>query len=559
MKKILILALAFCTLFIVACSVGGDIATKVEQPIEASVAEDNAPQEETRTATFFSWLPFDVAVAGVATDVVVARYIGHRRFGNALTEFEFEVQDIIFGDTPERIFIYINAGQAEISGGLSVGRIGAERNIDTVTDYLLIIYRRISPYHNPDFPGYIYGVVHNTFIDLNSFDRNDTLQDSLPWQLYDMDLGGGIASRQQIISYVSGLTTTSARNRLAQQIFIVSEETEDIILGSPSVLVVEIGEPYRLSSWPSHWHSDWMSTDVYYATVVQILSGDFYVGQEIQVLFFADTVLPGEQHIVATGYRRGSYPLSFTSPHSLFPTSKLAEIIYILNPPQAVNVTGYVDTIRPGGSLQLAATVYPPEAPQAITWEVNGHAGATINTTGALSVASDVPLNTTITVTATATGTEVRRSINMTVSETGMVGGGHRIPGAPDTPQEEPTQYLQLIFTVGHRNFLLNGDIRTGVGAPFLDPATDRMMIPLRTVAEAIDANVRWDDDTRSAVIYLPDETLIIPVDIPLPDGMGSTIIVYDRAFVPLRFVMEALDANAEWDEPNLQAIITFY
>ena len=101
---------------------------------------------------------------------------------------------------------------------------------------------------------------------------------------------------------------------------------------------------------------------------------------------------------------------------------------------------------------------------------------------------------------------------------------------------------------------------RTAVGAPFLDAATDRLMIPLRTVAEATGANVRWNDATRSAVIYLPTGTLVIPVDQPLPDGMGSTIIVNDRVFVPARFVMEALGANdVRWYEPNQQAIISWY
>jgi len=221
--------------------------------------------------------------------------------------------------------------------------------------------------------------------------------------------------------------------------------------------------------------------------------------------------------------------------------------------------------VQVGETLQFNATVTPQDAIQVVQWAVTSHTGVTIDATGLLTVVANVPADTTLTITATPNRSNISGSIEVTVTAApgNEAGGRWWIPStwqpmlSADDEIIEPL--LQLVFTAGQINFLLDGKTRTAVGAPFLDPATDRMMVPLRTVAESTGVEVRWDDDTRSAVIYLPDEIIIIPVDEPLPDGMGSTMLVNDRTFVPLRFVMEAFGADAQWYEPNLQAIISFY
>ena len=114
----------------------------------------------------------------------------------------------------------------------------------------------------------------------------------------------------------------------------------------------------------------------------------------------------------------------------------------------------------------------------------------------------------------------------------------------------------RLVFTAGNLAYQLNSQLHTAVGAPFIDPATDRMMIPLRTVAEATGVRVEWDDVTRSAIIHLPTGALTLPVDAPLPGGMGMPLMVNDRVFVPLRFVMDAMGKTVEWDAEHKAGII---
>jgi len=135
---------------------------------------------------------------------------------------------------------------------------------------------------------------------------------------------------------------------------------------------------------------------------------------------------------------------------------------------------------------------------------------------------------------------------------------GDDAPPAEAEPLPIPAQINRLIFTVGSIEYLLNSNVRTSVGIPFIDPATDRMMTPLRTLSEALGVNVEWDSANRAALVYLPTGTLTISAGDMLPNGMGSVIIVDDRIFVPLRFVMYAFDANVEWDSVGRAANITW-
>lgn|GEM_PF-1504804 len=84
--------------------------------------------------------------------------------------------------------------------------------------------------------------------------------------------------------------------------------------------------------------------------------------------------------------------------------------------------------------------------------------------------------------------------------------------------------------------------------AVFIDPATDRAMIPLRHIAETLGAQVEWNNETRTVTIFTADGIVTLTIDQPLPDGMGSAIIIDDLTFVPLRFVASALGVDVEWD-----------
>ncbi|MCL2578295.1 MAG: copper amine oxidase N-terminal domain-containing protein [Defluviitaleaceae bacterium] len=103
-----------------------------------------------------------------------------------------------------------------------------------------------------------------------------------------------------------------------------------------------------------------------------------------------------------------------------------------------------------------------------------------------------------------------------------------------------------LRFTVGNSNFLHNGIEKQAETAPFI--SQERTMVPLRIIAEALNAEVDWDSATRTVIIAGRGETINLIVDVPLPNDMGTPVIVNGSTFVPVRYVSETLGATVQWD-----------
>ena len=256
---------------------------------------------------------FEEVLLEFITDVVVARYMGSRPFGRGLIEFEFAVQERVLGNAPDTIFVYQAVHGPDIAtfGVLSF-------NYDTT--YLLPLAKTATPYSFMRDDGYV--TILNLIIDLDTPSNSTMYNEPLSWHTERLDFDGNI-TRQEIISYVAEVT----RHNPPARSFIRSEAIEDIVYESPYIWVIEIGEPHRLTSGTS----DWTRTDIYHATTVQVLKGDIDIGYEFTMIFNADTVFPGELHIIATEPRDGrSGNYRFSSRNSLFRLDQKEEIMAII-------------------------------------------------------------------------------------------------------------------------------------------------------------------------------------------------------------------------------------
>ena len=81
----------------------------------------------------------------------------------------------------------------------------------------------------------------------------------------------------------------------------------------------------------------------------------------------------------------------------------------------------------------------------------------------------------------------------------------------------------------------------------------------MRFIAEAFGAAVDWDDATRTQTIMLNGKTFRLTENVPLPDGMGTPVLVKDRFFVPLRYVSQELGASVDWDDDTSTNTIVYY
>lgn len=110
-----------------------------------------------------------------------------------------------------------------------------------------------------------------------------------------------------------------------------------------------------------------------------------------------------------------------------------------------------------------------------------------------------------------------------------------------------------LRFAIGSTTFTHNGVPATLEAAPFI--AEDRTMVPLRVVATALGAT---NLALRDNVVFfdLAGQQHALPIGVPLPDNMGTPVIVEARTFVPLIYVIRVLGAQHYWDGANRAAYI---
>ena len=105
----------------------------------------------------------------------------------------------------------------------------------------------------------------------------------------------------------------------------------------------------------------------------------------------------------------------------------------------------------------------------------------------------------------------------------------------------------------------------------YLDPApvieSDRTLVPLRQIFEALGADVDWNGDARVVTASRGSTTVKLQIDY---GGMGHTYkglaayerldvpprIIDSRTYVPLRAVSQALGADVNWEAASRTAII---
>jgi len=111
-------------------------------------------------------------------------------------------------------------------------------------------------------------------------------------------------------------------------------------------------------------------------------------------------------------------------------------------------------------------------------------------------------------------------------------------------------------LAVGSQFYKVNGETKIMDTAPFIDE-NNRMMVPVRFVAEALGLGVQWDSEKRQVIIKGEDKEVVLTVDssIAYVDGTPikldtKAVIVNGRTFVPVRFVAEAFGFEVQWQPP---------
>lgn len=104
-----------------------------------------------------------------------------------------------------------------------------------------------------------------------------------------------------------------------------------------------------------------------------------------------------------------------------------------------------------------------------------------------------------------------------------------------------------------HIRILLNGQEANNDVPPLLEDG--RMLVPIRDIAEPLEAEVSWDGLTKTVTVSRSGVSLTLQVgsETAVLDGQKIALSVPVRLFsgrtmVPLRFISEAFGARVEWD-----------
>ena len=305
-----------------------EIMTEVTTPTEVVYSFVRPAPNPFWARASFDYLNFEEAVLGAATHIVVARYAGSRPFGDEHTEFEFVVIDEIFGETTERIFIFVQHMHANVFGHThDVEYRPGDLSFEAGVDYLLPLIHTNSVHSLIERDGDRFIFIQQIVIDLDNPTNSMMYNESLDDHINGIDLDEEIVA-EEIIAFVEELAEEIEIEERREIIIIDSDDIEEILVGSPRVWVVEVAEPISLQREQQR-PPIWVSYDLYYVNVMELLKGEI-VGTEQRIVFPTDSVLSGEQHIVAVVEIPDSGFHDLTSLYALFSMDQLEEIREIL-------------------------------------------------------------------------------------------------------------------------------------------------------------------------------------------------------------------------------------
>jgi hypothetical protein len=96
---------------------------------------------------------------------------------------------------------------------------------------------------------------------------------------------------------------------------------------------------------------------------------------------------------------------------------------------------------------------------------------------------------------------------------------------------------------------------------PFIEKGTT--MVPMRRIFEALNANVEWVKETQQIIATDHNNCIILNVGKPIAQKNGNEVvltvapqIVNGSTYVPVRFIAEALNADVSWDSASKTVII---
>jgi hypothetical protein len=124
---------------------------------------------------------------------------------------------------------------------------------------------------------------------------------------------------------------------------------------------------------------------------------------------------------------------------------------------------------------------------------------------------------------------------------------------------------LVALFVIGQASYTVNGESRTMDVAPYIRDERTFLPVRFAAHAVGVaDSGIAWDGRTGTVTIVKGGDTIVLVIGNATMNINGEETvmdvapeIVSDRTMLPLRFVGEALGAKVDWDQGTRTAMLT--
>ncbi|MCW1309745.1 MAG: stalk domain-containing protein, partial [Candidatus Nanoarchaeia archaeon] len=125
-----------------------------------------------------------------------------------------------------------------------------------------------------------------------------------------------------------------------------------------------------------------------------------------------------------------------------------------------------------------------------------------------------------------------------------------------------------IIMHIGNTIFTVNDIIKVLDSPPIIK--NNRTLVPIRVVVEALGGTIYWDSFLKKVTVLLKNNIVelwigksiakINGISVPIDPNNPKVVpeIINSRTMIPLRFVVESLGCNVQWDD-NTQTITIIY
>lgn len=113
----------------------------------------------------------------------------------------------------------------------------------------------------------------------------------------------------------------------------------------------------------------------------------------------------------------------------------------------------------------------------------------------------------------------------------------------------------QLVLAVNKNNVIVDGTTITNDVAPEI--TEDRVMLPIRFVVESLGGKIGWNEEEKAVTIEIEDQVLTFRVGETLEAYGVAPYVKEGRTFIPIRWVAEEINANVIWVPSSKKVQIT--